>query len=73
MTNDEARAARIDWWQSTSADVIEAAADACGTTTEYIRQLAHSYRLRRPSVDMAKLLAEHTGLPRAAWRPDVWG
>ena len=73
MTQDEARAARIDWFNTAGADVVWSAATACNTTPAYIRQLAHGYGGRRPSVDMAKLLAEHTGLPREAWRPDVWG
>ena len=72
MSENEAREKRVEWLRSLDKQALAAVAAACCTTAEYIRQISHFYGGRRPSVAMAKLLAEHTGLPRAAWRPDVW-
>lgn len=69
--SDKALDQRISWWREVDKPAIEAVANACNTTPEYIRMLVYGHR--RPQTDLAKLLAEHTGLPREAWRPDVWG
>lgn len=72
MTSKQAHKARVEWLQGVEKPALYAVADACGTTAEYIRQVAHGYGSRRPSVDMAQRLGKHSGLPREFWRPDVW-
>ncbi len=72
MNENEAREKRVEWLKSIDNQSLAAVAEACGTTAEYVRQISFGYGGRRPSVEMAKLLGQHSGLPREFWRPDVW-
>lgn len=46
-------------------------AEKCGTSYDYMRKLCGPSG-RRPSINMAKLLEQHTGIDKAVLRPDVW-
>lgn len=49
----------------------EAFVKAVGTTEGYMIQLIYGFR--RPGVEMAKKLADHSPLTLAQLRPDIWG
>jgi hypothetical protein len=70
MTVEQARERRLEWWRTTEKATLESVALACCTTPEYLRMLVYGHR--RPQTDLAKLLGQHSGLPREFWRPDVW-
>lgn len=50
----------------------EALATACGTTYDHLRRLCGNENHRRPSIELAMKIADHTGLDKSLFRPDVW-
>lgn len=50
-------------------------ATACGTSSDYLWQVATGWRGRKPSTKLAKLIHDETHglIPLASLRPDVWG
>lgn len=50
----------------------EALAEACDTTYDHLRRLCGNEKHRRPSIELAIKIAEHTGLDKSLFRPDVW-
>ena len=48
----------------------KALAKKLGTSIPYLEQI--SYGWRTPSPNFAKELAEQTGIPKSAFRPDIW-
>lgn len=56
-------------------DQRKALAEKCGTSPEYLWQVATGWRDRKPSIDLAKKIEEATGseITRQELRPDVFG
>lgn len=56
-------------------DQRKALAEKCGTSPEYLWQVATGWRARKPSVDLARKIEEATAgaVTRAELRPDIFG
>jgi len=61
----------IKYYKSLNKETRQAAAEAIGTTTDYLYQICVGQRKASPK--LAKRLSAYSGLTLAEIRPDIWG
>ncbi len=73
VTESNSRKQKLaSFWKSLDKAEKVSLSEKCSSTPDYLRKIFCN-PWRKPGTNLAKSLAEQTGLEKEVFRPDVWG